>query len=172
MPFVSRSRSVGRIGFLALFVLALLMGSPLFAKELASRLGVGFRNSFPIDLPSLASIYYPSAEIGLVGAIGIDTQDQASKFGLQVGVRKIIFKESQLNFFMGGNLATISQQVPGGVTNSGFVLDGIVGSEFFLAGLDNLGLNFEAGIGVANIGTVRFRTIGDSLLRAGMIFYF
>lgn len=141
------------------------------AKELASRLGVGFRNSYAFDLPSLSAHYYPNSEYGLIGALGIDTEDQNSRFVFSGGVRKIVFTEENLNFFMGGVLSVISVETAG-ETDSGFELGALVGSEFFLQGLENLGFNLETGLAVTNVKKVRFRTMGDSFLRAGIVFYF
>jgi len=60
-----------------------------------------------------------------------------------------------------------------GVNNSGFEMSAYAGGEFFLPGLDSLGITFEAGIGITSLSNgVNFRTIADSPLRAGMIFYF
>lgn len=141
------------------------------AKDLATRLGVGFRDAYAITLPSIASIYYPNPDWGVVGALGIDTQNQNSKFAFSVGLRKIVFKEDNMNFFMGGTLGMLSNEVAG-TSSSGFELDGLIGSEFFLAGLDSLGFNIETGIGVSNVDKVRFRTLGDNFFKAGIFFYF
>ncbi|MCB0342488.1 MAG: organic solvent tolerance protein, partial [Bdellovibrionales bacterium] len=76
------------------------------------------------------------------------------------------------NFYMGTGAGLISDE-DNGNTDTGFELNGFVGGEFFLPGLDSLGLSFEAGIGVSSVSSaVRFRTFGDHPLRAGMIFYF
>ena len=153
------------------FTVFTILSSVASAKELSNRLGVGFRNTFPFELPSLSSIYYPNANYGLVGALGVDTENQNAKFGVQIGIRKIIYRENQLNFFMGASLGMASREVAG-QTDSGVILDGLVGTEFFPNGLDNLGFNVETGIGVSNISKIRFRTLGDHFLRAGIIFYF
>lgn len=152
-------------------VLCLATSLPAFGKDLSSRLGIGFRDSFPFSLPSLAMNYYPNPDVGLVSSVGVDTEDQNSKFGLMIGVRKIIFKEDNLNFFAGGNLSILTSETAG-TKKSGYELSGLVGTEFFLSGLENLGLNFETGVAVTNLDKVRFRTLGDHLFRAGMIFYF
>ncbi|GIL17871.1 MAG: hypothetical protein BroJett040_16220 [Oligoflexia bacterium] len=156
---------------LSLALILLLVPGFASAKDLTSRLGVGFRNAYSIELPSLAAVYYPSSEWGLVGALGVDTKDQNSSFAVSGGIRKIVFKEEHMNFFMGGVLSMISQESLG-QTDSGFEMSGLVGSEFFLTGLDSLGFNVESGIGVTNVRKVRFRTLGDHFLRAGIIFYF
>jgi hypothetical protein len=141
------------------------------AKELGSRLGVGFRNTYSFDLPAVAVNYYPSSDFGVIGALGIDTAENNSKSAFTGGVRRIIFKEENMNFFMSGILSFLSSEANGS-TDSGFELSAVVGGEIFLHGLENLGLNFEAGAGVTNVKKVRFRTIGDHLFRSGIIFYF
>ncbi len=152
---------------------ALLLAAPrASAKELTNRLGIGYKNQFSTDLPSLAVQYYPINDLGLSAALGVDTQQGASKFGFQVKVYRIIFSEDNLNFYMGAGAGIVSQE-NNGTSQSGFELSGVGGAEFFLTGLDNLGFSFEAGAGITSLSSgVRFRTIGDSPLRAGVIFYF
>ena len=146
------------------------------AKEMGSRLGVGYRDAYSFELPSLAAIYYPSSLYAVVGALGVDTQENASKSAVSVGLRRLVFLEDSLNFFMGGQVSMVSLEranTTGGYdTKSGFELSALVGAEFFLPGLDNLGFSFETGVGIASIDKVRFRTLGDHMLRAGMFFYF
>lgn len=144
------------------------------AKDLTNRLGVGFTNQFGIDqeLPSLAVRYYPNGNYGLMGSIGVDTQKDNSRFGAQAKIIKLVFKEENLNFYVGAGAGIISREVSG-KTTSGFDIAGILGAEFFFAGLENLGFSFETGVGVTSVSNeVRFRTIGDHPFRAGIIFYF
>jgi hypothetical protein len=152
-------------------IVVLVAGGVSEAKELSSRLGVGYSNENSINLPSIAAVYYPSSAWGVTGALGIDTANQNSSFVAQGGVRKILFTEENMNFFMGGLLSLISQSVNNN-TNSGFDLSAIVGGEFFLPGLENLGFTFDTGIGVTNVSSVRFRTLGNSFVTGGIIFYF
>lgn len=140
-------------------------------KDLSNRLGVGYRNASAFDIPSLAAQYYPNPDFGVVTSLGIDTQDKNSKFAFGVGMRKHIFKEENLNFFFAGNLGLLNTD-NGVDKKSGFELAATVGAEFFLAGLENLGFNFETGAAVSNLDKVRFRTVGDSFLRSGIVFYF
>ena len=154
-----------------LFLGLLMSGMMAQAKDLTSRLGVGYRNSYSFNLPSLATEYYPNSEYGFVGAIGIDTEDKNSRFAVSGGVRKVIFMEENLNFFMGGMLSMLSLET-NSQTDSGFDLAGLVGAEFFLHGLENLGFSFETGLAVTNVKKVRFRTVGDSFVNAGIVFYF
>ena len=159
--------------FVALsFALLLLIPNAGEAKSLAHRLGIGFKNQFSTSLPGLAVQYYPGAALGLSAVFAIDTLKDNSRFGMMAKVHRVIFEEDNLNFYMGAGAGILSQQ-NSGKTDSGFELMGFAGAEFFFAGLENLGFSFETGMGVTSVSSqVRFRTIGDSPLRAGIIFYF
>lgn len=141
------------------------------AKELQNRMGVGFRNAYGIDVPSIAATYYPNSQFAVLGAVGIDTQKDQAKSAFSGGLRRILFREPQMNFFTGGYLSMLSNETTTG-TDSGFEISAVVGGEFFFTGLDSLGFNFETGAGVTNLGRTRFRTLGDHMFRAGMFFYF
>jgi hypothetical protein len=154
--------------------LALFLAASAQAKDLSSRLGIGYTNNFGLDesLPSLAVRYYPNSDYGLMGNLGIDTTKNNSRFGFSAKIVKIIFREDNLNFYTGAGAGVVSEET-NGTNNSGFEIDGVFGAEFFLPGLENLGFSFEGGVGVTSISSeTRFRTIGDSPLRAGIIFYF
>ena len=170
---------------LGLILLVIFGSASAFGKDLSHRLGVGYSDQFGISssggtrgsLPSLAMRYYPSSDLILGAAIGVDTEKDASKFGFAAKVARVVFHEDNLNFYLGASAGLISQETTnsaGGTDNdSGFDLAGFAGAEFFMPGLESLGFSFEAGVGVTSISSeVRFRTIGDHPLRAGIIFYF
>lgn len=151
----------------------LLLAMPVSAKDLTNRLGVGYSDQFSVEpLPSLAVRYYPSPQMGFSAALGIDTEKDASKFGFAARLYRIIFMEDNMNFYMGSGAGIVSRE-QGSDNDSGFELSGFAGGEFFFSGLDSLGFSFEAGIGITSISSqVRFRTIGQHPLKAGIIFYF
>lgn len=154
---------------------ALLMGSVVQAKDLATRLGVGIKNNNSIDLPAIAAVYYPNSDIGLTGSLGVDTKEDNSAFAFNVGIRKILFTENNMNFYYGGQAGLVNVETPtatGSDKQSGFEMNVVFGAEFFFAGLDSLGFSFEGGVGLASLDETRFRTIGDHPLKAGLIFYF
>ena len=156
-----------------LFLGLSLLSNQAFAKDMTNRLGVGYKNQFVNDIPSVAAQYYPSADIGFSVALGVDTQQNLSKFGFMGKVYRIIFTEENMNFYMGAGGGLISNQTSASTTDSGFELNGFVGGEFFFHGLDSLGFTFEAGVGISSLSSgVRFRTYGDSPIRGGIIFYF
>jgi hypothetical protein len=144
------------------------------AKDLSNRLGIGYKNQFSTDkdLPGIAVQYYPGADLGLSATLGVDTEKDRSKFGFMVKLYRIIFQEDNLNFYMGAGAGLLSQEV-NATNESGFELMGYGGAEFFFTGLENLGFSFEVGTAITSLSSgVRFRTFGDSPLRAGIIFYF
>jgi hypothetical protein len=163
-------------------LLAITTSQTAYAKDMTSRLGVGYSDSFSVsNLPSIAVKYYPNQDLALSAALGIDTNSTNSttgnsNFGFGVKLYKTIFPEENMNFYMGAGagLVSISPTTGGtGATNSGFELTGFFGAEFFLPGLDSMGFNFQAGVGVTSLSSgVRFRTIGETPLKAGMYFYF
>ncbi len=141
------------------------------AKELSNRLGVGVKTHAALDLPQLAAVYYPSSEMAFAGGLGVDTKKDYSKFAFNGSVRRIVFKEENLNFYMGGTAGIVNYE-SAGVKESGFELSGIFGAEFFMPGLESLSFTFEGGVGIISADNVRFRTIADSPFQAGIIFYF
>lgn len=156
---------------MALVGLSGFMASTALAKDLDSRLGIGIKDNTSESLPSLATVYYPNKDIGITGGLGIDTKKDNSKFAFTAGIRKILFRENQMNFYFGGQAGIVNYET-GGVKENGFELAAIFGGEFFVTGLESLALTFEGGAGMASLKEVRFRTIADHPFRAGIIFYF
>ncbi len=168
-----RAYLIGILMKAAFCLLILFMAHHASAKDMTNRLGAGYKNQFVNDIPSVAVQYYPSADIGFSAALGVDTQQNLSKFGFMGKVMRIIFTEENMNFYMGAGGGLLSSQTSASSTDSGFELNGFVGGEFFFHGLDSLGFTFEAGVGISSMSSgVRFRTFGDSPIRGGIVFYF
>lgn len=158
---------------LALISVSILALAPLAqAKDLTSRLGLGFKDQSSISLPSIALQYWPGSELGLSASIGLDTQTANSKFSAIAKIYRVIFPEDNLNFYMGAGAGVLSVETAGN-NQSGFELMGFAGVEVFIPGLDSVGWSFEAGTAITSISSgTRFRTFGDSPIKAGAIFYF
>lgn len=157
---------------LALFCLFFGLSQSAFAKDLTSRLGVGIKNNTSQSLPAVAVAYWPSSDLGVTGGAGLDTQKDWSRFTLNGGLRRVLFREDHMNFYFGGQLGLVNYEDIVNGKQSGFELNAVFGGEFFLAGLDSLAFTFEGGVGVASVKDVRFRTIADDPFHAGIIFYF
>jgi hypothetical protein len=157
----------------ATIIVTVIFGTlSLQAKEMTHRRGVGPKLPFSTGLAGIAMHYYPNPDYAVTGAFGINTVQNYSQFGLQGGIRRILFEEKNMNFFVGGALGLISQETAGN-NQSGFEMMVTSGGEFFLQGLENLGINFEFGFGVASMkSTNSFYTVANSPVKAGFIFYF
>jgi hypothetical protein len=160
--------------FFISFLLALVVfsgASRSEAKEMPQRLGVGVKNNASFDMPALAAIYYPHRDVGITLGLGIDTKKDESRSSFDLGARRIIFREQNMNFHFGGMLAIVNFEQAGEKSN-GFDLNALFGVEFFFSGLENLGFSMESGVGISSLKNTRFRTIADHPFRAGIIFYF
>ena len=154
------------------FAMLTLVSPQASAKDLSNRLGIGYKNQFGANIPGIALQYYPGPQLAVSAVVGVDTEEDNSKFGAMVKLHRVIFEEQNLNFYLGAGAGLLSNEV-NGVNQSGFELLAYGGVEFFFAGLENLGFSMEFGPAVTSLSSnVRFRTFGDSPLRAGITFYF
>lgn len=157
--------------FLAILIGIFTISSQVFAKDLTHRLGVGFKNNTSESIPSLAAVYYASKDYAFTGGLGADTKKNNSMMQVNAGVRKMIYFENNLNFYMGAQLGFLSVE-SAGTRDNGMDMLAVFGTEFFFTGLENLGFTLEAGVGVSSARDTRFRTVADDPLRAGILFYF
>lgn len=153
-------------------ILLVLTTSMVNAKDLTHRLGLGLKNNTSESLPSLAAAYYYSKNYAFTGSLGMDTKKNYNSMQLSAGVRKMIYFEDQLNFYMSAQLGMISSENPVDGKANGIEMLALFGTEFFFAGLDSLGFTLEAGVGVSTLRNTRVRTVADDPLRAGILFYF
>jgi hypothetical protein len=154
-----------------LSLLVLFSAFSVEAKELSNRLGVGVKQNSTLNIPELAAVYYRNAMLAFAGGLGVDTQKDYSRFAANGSVRRIVFKEENMNFYMGGTLGIVNFETAG-KKESGFELNALFGGEFFFTGLESLAFTFEGGVGVISGDNVRFRTIADGPFNAGIVFYF
>lgn len=171
-PRRAQNASELRFFFLSTLIFTLLLSIDVESREMTHRLGVGPRYNSSIQVMEVGTSYYPNENIGIVGGLGIDTQENNSKFSLNGTVRRLIFQESEKNMlvYFGGKLGMISYEDT--QKYSGYELSAVFGGEFFIQGLDSLGFSFETGLGVVSGKSVRFRSIADLPLQAGVFFYF
>lgn len=153
-------------------VIVSLFSSLVFAKEMPQRLGVGIKDNTSESLPSLAGIYHLNGLTAMTGGIGVDTKKDYSKFQINVGVRHVIFHENQLHYYAGGQLGLVTFEEPITGKENGFEANFLMGVEFFLTGLENVGFSVEGGLGLSSVKNTRIRTLADNPMRAGIIFYF
>lgn len=163
-----------RLSLIALgLFLSLVLGvsEVVYAKEMPQRLGVGIKNNTREDIPSLAALYNVNGDFAIYGGFGLDTKKDFSKSQGTVGIRHIIFQEPNLHFYTSGQASVVNYENPNG-KESGFEVGFLLGTEFFFAGLENVGFSFEGGVGLSTVDSTRVYTIADHPFRAGILFYF
>src|SRR3989344_5670553 len=135
--------------FFVVFFCVIVSSAQLEAKDLSQRLGVGFKNNTSESVPSLAVVYYLSKSYAVTGGAGLDTKKNYSVMQVNAGLRKMIYLENNLNFYLGGQFGVINFENPIDGKNNGLDLLAVFGSEFYFSGLENLGFTFEAGLGIS-----------------------
>ena len=141
-------------------------------KDMTYRLGAGFKNNGSEEIPSVAVVYFPAKDYAYTGSVGVDTRLNNSLLELTVGLRKIIYFENNLNFYISGQAGLLNTETVAAGKKSGVDLLGAGGVEFYFAGLENLGFSIEAGLMLSTLGSTRVHTVADGPLRAGIVFYF
>lgn len=158
--------------YISVFILILTTALAAQAKDMTYRLGAGFKNNSAEDIPSLALIYFAAKDIAYTGSFGLDSKQNYAKMQASAGLRKIIFFEPNLNFYIGGQAGVLNSENPVDGKNSGVEVMAVGGVEFFFAGLESLGFSAEAGAGLSTLKNTRLRTLANDPLRAGITFYF
>lgn len=155
-------------------LLLLLLPAAAEGKDLRQRFGVGFNNNFS----SLTSL---SGKIGLPApkeSINLQLQvmvgfallkDQDDRFFAGGRVLLPILAEDNLNLYgaLGGGYVRFHDQAQAGRVGVG------VGVEFFLFGLENLGLSAEVGLNLdIGGGGVDLQTTSGTVAMVGAHYYF
>ena len=106
--------------------------------------------------------------------LGFKSDEDQTLYGAGLKLYRIIFDEPQLNFYLAGLVASENFVNSKNKVQSGFQVDGTLGSEFHFSGLESLGFSLEFGLSVRNAddkGGTSFQTLGDNFLKAAVHFY-
>jgi len=160
-----------RCRFAPLLIIITLFSYSAMAKNLEGRYGFGVSFQTITGPPGLSARYHFSPYASATFVIAFDTADLRGTTQIGVKIYRNAHREENINFYLGIGAFLISEKVSG-TTNSGFEIDGLIGAEFFISGLPNLGLQFESGIAVRTAGDVTFQTIGSGFAGAGVHYYF
>ncbi len=156
-----------------LLLLILLGSTSAFAADLRGRMGVGASNQLANDIPAISLKIQQSKTFALGGLVGFKSDQENTLYGAGVKLYRIIFDEPQLNFYLAGTFATLNFLDENEKVKSGYQIDGTMGSEFHLSGLESLGFSFEFGLSARNAdenGTA-LQTLGDQFVKAAVHFY-
>ena len=155
--------------------LVLILSNTAHSKELFGRIGLGYNAQFAQTsttngVPAISFKYGMNPRTMIEGIGGF----YSGTGGTGVAALKImqtLHSESYINFYFlfgGGFVSALSK--------SGTEFLGGLGTEFFIPGVDSVGISFEAGLAFENLtaasGSFVLETFGASFLNAGMHFYF
>lgn len=157
-----------------LIILALLLPSLAMGADLRGRMGVGMTNQLANDIPAISIKVQQSKTFALGGLLGFKSDEDNTLYGAGLKLYRIIFDEPQLNFYMAGLLATETYLDENNKIESGYQIDGTMGTEFHFSGLESLGFSLEFGLSVRKAqpnGGSSFETLGDNFLKAAVHFY-
>jgi len=152
----------------------ILMPSVALSADMRGRLGIGMTNQLANGLPALSLKIQQSKTFALGGVLGFKSDQDETLYGAGLKLYRIIFDEPQLNFYLAGLFASESYLNSEDKAETGYQIDGTMGTEFHFAGLESLGLSMEFGLSVRKAddsGGTSFETLGDSFLKAAVHFY-
>lgn len=142
------------------------------ARNMENRFGFGMTINNLGNLPGISFRSPLSKYQSFGGVFAVDTTDGNRLLVLGGKLYQNTVLEENLNFYLGLG-AFLEQDGRGGTaTTSGFEFQGIVGAEFFLPGLPNLGFAFETGIGIRTLRQVSIHTLGTGFLGSSVHCYF
>ncbi len=148
----------------------IFMSSGAQALEKTNRLGLGMTNQLKNEFPALSFKMQQSKSFAFGGMLGLSTSDKEGGYGVGVKFYRNIFDEPQLNFYLSGMGAILSNKIDG-TSYSGFQFDLSLGSEFHFSGLNSLGFSFEFGVSANKKKDFVFETLGSHFIAAGIHFY-
>ena len=153
--------------FLYLICCLIFMTSNTYALNLMGRLGVGMSNQLVNGVPALSFKVQNSSASAYGGLVAIDSNTESTNYGLGVKAYRLLFDEPHLNFYLAGLGALIKKN-----DQSGYQIDGTMGSEFHIPGLESIGFSFEFGLSFNKVDNVRhFETSGYNFMAAAVHFY-
>jgi hypothetical protein len=150
-----------------LFVIA-FCSSMAQAKNLDNRFGFGMTYQNFNQAPSLSLKYFHDNLLATNFLFGFNTENNSYLIGAKT-LRNVVLEEN-MNLYVGLAAYIVSNRVT--TTDTGLEFDALFGGEFFLSGLPNLGIQFEAGIGLRSLRTASFQTIGGAFATGGIHYYF
>lgn len=151
----------------------LTLAGTAHSKDLTGRMGLGYNTQFGASsaldgIPAVSFKYGLARHMQLQLIAGLNTKTPSE--GVAAGkFLTTLLSENYVNPYLALGLGYVSKN-----SNSGIQMLGGLGAEFFIPGVDNVGISFEAGLTLENVTTSSFlvRTYGASFLEAGIHYYF
>jgi hypothetical protein len=157
-----------------LIVAIFLLPTISWGADLRGRMGIGMSNQLANDIPAISLKIQQSKGFALGAIAGFRSNQDNTLYGAGIKFYRIIFDEPQLNFYLAGLLASENFVDTTNKIQSGYQVDGTMGSEFHFSGMESLGFSLEFGLSVrkaSDQGGSSFQTLGDNFLKAAVHFY-
>ena len=119
--------------FILLSLFVIVFNTSVHAADLRGRLGIGASNQLANELPALSFKIQRYKTFALGGILGFRSNEEATLYGVGVKFYRIIFDEPQLNFYLAGLFASESFLDEQRQVQSGYQVDGTLGTEFHLS---------------------------------------
>lgn len=157
-----------------LLLVALTLGASTgWSKDLRDRFGAGLGLHDFNNTPTVSIRYVPeTGGFTTTAQVGFNTSASSGSTVIGAKIQQNAASEENINFFFGLAAYMLLNKIGGGATASGFELDVLMGAEFFLSGLPNLGIELQTGLAYRSIQGTAFRTVGSGFLGSAFHYYF
>ena len=153
-------------------ILATILSWPnIFARSYVDNLGLGISTQLVNRIPSISIKKYSSDAFSWSVLGNFSTKDKTGGWGIGGKLYKNFFAEPNLFFFGGLLFGLVNSKRYGTSSKTGIQLDLTAGSEFFIPGLESLGLSFETGLSLNTIDKFVIETAGHTFVTAAIHFY-
>jgi hypothetical protein len=141
------------------------------AKNQQGRLGVGINDTLANNTTAISFKLQRSDNFSIGALAGLKYSTSSSGYGFGLKFYRLIFDEPNATFYMMGAALLLNSELLD-FSSLGFQIDGGLGTEIYLSGLESVGFSFEFGLSIYQYGTdFTFTTMGNSILKAGIHFY-
>ncbi len=157
--------------FLTITLFSLLCCHAYADVNVLGRLGIGFTNQLANDMGAISFKVQRSRAFALGVVVGFNAEDSETTYGAGVKLYRNIYEEPNLRFYMAGLFAAVSDII-NSTKESGMQIDGTMGTEFHLNGVESIGFSFEFGVSVNTLGSdTTISTLGDKFAIVSAHFY-
>jgi hypothetical protein len=134
---------------------------------MSGRLGLGLSNQLASNMSAISFKIQQTESSAFGGLVALDSNSDTTDYGLGLKGYRLLFDEPHLNFYASGLVAALKKN-----DQSGYQLDGTLGSEFYIPGLESIGFSFEFGLSINKVNDVRrIETVGYEFINAAIHFY-
>lgn len=158
--------------FALAIVLEVFFCGHLWARHLENRTGLGVTLHDFDSTPAISLRYHMSNYQSAVLLAGFNSDDAHKSFVVGGKLYQNAYLEENINFYVGVGGFVIGDKGSYPSSATGIELNGFFGAEFFLPGLQNLGIMFETGVAVRTLREVSIATLGNGFLGAAVHYYF